>query len=132
MKRVVLDASALMIFLEDQRGAEKVEELITLAVAGKRQLLMSVVNWGEVYYSAWRMRGRQAALKVKADIAQLPVEVVNADFEVTQLAAELRAQHKLPYADAFGAALAKLRNATVVTSDADFSVVKGQIPLLFI
>ena len=54
MKRVVLDASALMTFFEDRPGAAKVEELIAQATEGKCELLISVVNWGEVYYSVWR------------------------------------------------------------------------------
>ena len=52
MKRVVLDASALMTFLEYRPGADRVEDLIRLGIEGKRQLLMSAVNWGEVYYSS--------------------------------------------------------------------------------
>jgi PIN domain nuclease of toxin-antitoxin system len=51
MKRIVLDASAVMTFFENRPGADKVEDLIHLGVAAKRQLLMTVVNWGEVYYS---------------------------------------------------------------------------------
>ena len=105
MKRIVLDASALMIFFENRPGVEKVEELIRLAVEGKRQLLMSVVNWGEVYYSTWRTKGPGVARKVIEDIAQLPLEIVDADLELTRTAAELRAGHKLPYVDSFAAAL---------------------------
>ena len=132
MKRVVLDASALMAFFEDRTGAEKVEELIGQAVSGKKELLMSVVNWGEVYYSVWRTRGREAAHKVLAEIAQLPIEVVDADIELTKLAAEFRAQHKLPYADCFAAALATLMKAAVATSDADFSTIKDEVSLFML
>ena len=130
MKRVVLDASALMTFFEDRPGADKVEDLISRAAERKCELLMSVVNWGEVYYSVWRANGADAAMKVLAEIAQLPIEVLPADFEVTKLAAELRAQHKLPYADCFAAALAKLRKGAVATSDSDFARVKESIPLI--
>ena len=129
MKRVVLDASAVMAFFEDRPGAEKVEELIGLAVAGKRELLMSVVNWGEVYYATWHERGRDAAQKTLAEIAQLPVEIVDADFELTKLAAEFRAEHKLPYADCFAAALAKQRRSTLVATDQDFRSVGREISL---
>ena len=132
MKRVVLDASAVMAFFEDRGGAEKVEELIGLAVSGKRELLMSVVNWGEVYYATWRERGRDAAHKTLAEIAHLPIDIVDADFALTKLAAEFRAQRKLPYADCFGAALAKLRRATLAASDRDFELVAREIDLEFL
>src|SRR5438445_13010974 len=101
MNRIVLDASALLTFFEDRPGAEKVQDLIRLGVEGKRQLLMSVVNWGEVYYSTWRAKGPGVARKVLEDIAQLPLEIVDADLELTRSDAELRAEHRLRYCDGF-------------------------------
>jgi predicted nucleic acid-binding protein len=132
VKRVVLDASALMTFFEDRPGAGKVEELIGHAVEGKTELLMSVVNWGEVYYSVWRARGCEAAQKIMAEIAQLPIEVEDADGELTKQAAELKAQHNLPYADCFAAALARLSKASLATSDRDFVRLKEKLSLVWI
>ena len=131
MKRIVLDASALMTFFENRPGAEKVEELIQLAVDGKRELLMSVINWGEVYYSVWRAKGPGVALKVLSDIAQLPIELVAANYDLTRRAAEFKAQHKLPYADCFAAALAAQSKAPLLTSDRDFSHVEKQVSILW-
>ncbi len=120
MNRYVLDASALMTFFEDRPGGDRVEELLLRAGEVKRPLLMSVVNWGEVYYSVWRAHGERAAESKLQDIAQLPVVVVEADTELTKQAASLKAQHNLPYADCFAAALARARKAVLVTSDKDF------------
>ncbi len=131
MKRVVLDASAVMTFFENRPGADKVEELIHLGVAGKRQLLMSVVNWGEVYYSTWRAHGPGVARKIIEDIAQLPIEIVDATLDLTHAAAELRAKHKLPYVDCFAAALAAQRKASLATSDKDFAIVENKIDILW-
>jgi predicted nucleic acid-binding protein len=131
MKRIVLDASALITFFEDRPGAEKVEGLIRLGVEGKRELLMSVVNWGEVYYSTRRAKGPGVARKVLEDIAQLPLEIVDADLEVTRSAAELRAEHKLSYADCFAAALAAHRKASLATSDKDFAYVEKKLEILW-
>ena len=131
MKRIVLDASALMTFFEDRPGVDKVEDLIRLGVEGKRQLLMSVVNWGEVYYSTWRTKGPGVARKILEDIAQLPLEIVDADLELTRAAAELRAEHKLPYTDCFAAALAAARKASLATSDKDFASVEKKLDLLW-
>jgi predicted nucleic acid-binding protein len=131
MKRVVLDASAVMTFFENRPGADKVEELIHLGVAGKRQLLMSVVNWGEVYYSTWRAHGPGVARKIIEDIAQLPIEIADADPDLTRIAAELRADHKLPYTDCFAAALAAHRKASLATSDHDFATVEKKIDILW-
>jgi predicted nucleic acid-binding protein len=131
VKSIVLDASALMTFFEDRPGAGKVEDLIRLGVEGKRQLLMCVVNWGEVYYSTWRAKGPGVARKVIEDIAQLPLEIVDADLELTRSAAELRAEHKLPYTDCFAAALAVRRKAPLATSDKDFAHVERRIEILW-
>lgn len=90
MKRYVLDASALMTFFEDRAGAGKVEELLGKAAETKRPLAMSVVNWGEVYYSVWRARGEKAAEAKLQEIAQLPIEIVGVDLELGKLAARLK------------------------------------------
>jgi predicted nucleic acid-binding protein len=132
VKRIVLDASAVMTFFENRSGADKVEELITLAVAGKRELFMSVVNWGEVFYSVWRAHGQQAAAKVASEVGQLPIEVVNADLELTRVAASFRAEHKLPYADCFAVGLAQLKKAEVLTSDRDFLAVGHRVNIAMI
>ena len=111
MKTHVLDASALMTFFEDRSGAAVVEDLLGKATDARRPLLMSVVNWGEVCYSVWRSRGEAAAEKTMREIAQLPLEIVDAGFELTRLAAGLKAEHHLPYTDCFAAALALSRHA---------------------
>jgi len=130
--RIVLDASALMAFFEGRTGAEKLDEIIRLAIAGKRELLMSAVNWGEVYYSAWREHGEQAARKTLAEIAQLPIEIVDAGLQLTRSAAEIHAQHRLPYADSFAVALASMVGAAVATSDKDFKRVGDMVELIWI
>jgi predicted nucleic acid-binding protein len=132
MKRVVLDASALMTFFEDRPGADKVEDLIQLSMEGKRELLMSVVNWGEVYYSTWRAKGPGVARKVLEDLERLPLEIVDADLELTRAAAELRAEHKLPYTDCFAAALAAVQKASLATADKDFSSVERKMDIFWI
>lgn len=132
MKTYVLDASALMTFFENRPGADKVEELLAKAAEAKHPLLMSVVNWGEVYYSIWRARGEKTAAAKLQEVAQLPIEVIVADMELTRLAASLKAQHNLPYADCFGAAVAQSRRATLVTSDKDFERAGSAFKILWV
>jgi predicted nucleic acid-binding protein len=128
---VVLDASALMTFFEGRPGADRVEELLRRAGEGELELSMSVVNWGEVYYSRWRTKGREAGERAIAEIAQLPITIVDADVDLTKHAAELRAQTKLPYADCFAAALAMQRKATLATSDRDFCTVETELKIFW-
>ena len=130
MKRVVLDASALMTLFDDRPGIEKVESWIELAVAKEIELSMSVVNWGELYYSVWHEYSLSSADEVAEQIKELPIEIVDVNLEITKLAASLKAVTKLPYADCFAAALSMLRNASLATADADFDKVSDQIVLL--
>jgi predicted nucleic acid-binding protein len=132
MKAYVLDASALMTFFEDRPGADKVEELLAKAAEAKRPLAMSVVNWGEVYYSVWRARGEKAAAAKLQEIAQLPIQIVGVDMELAKLAARLKAEHNLPYADCFAAALAQARKATLVTSDKGFECVGPALKIVWV
>jgi predicted nucleic acid-binding protein len=121
-----------MTFFEDRPGAETVEELLAKAAETKRPLLMSVVNWGEVYYSVWRARGEAAANEKLREIAQLPIEIVDADSVLTRVAARFKAEQNLPYADCFAAALAQAKKATLVTSDKDFERVGTALKILWV
>ena len=132
MSGYVLDASALMGFLMGGAGSIDVRDLIDLAIQGKVQLLMSVVNWGEVYYSTWRYRGYEAAIRVSDEIARLPIEIEDANIEATRVAAEMKARYRLPYADCFAASLARRKGATVVTSDGDFKSVGKILTIRYI
>ena len=132
MKNYVLDSSALMTFFEDRPGADKVEELLAKAAEARHPLLMSVVNWGEVYYSVWRARGEKEAREKLKEIAQLPIEIVGVDMDLAKLAATLKAEHNLPYADCFAGALAQARKAGLVTSDKNFECVGTSLKILWV
>ena len=132
MKRYALDTSALIAFFQDEPGAAKVQELLTEARQAEHPLLLSVVNWGELYYVAWQRMGEAAAQQRVQEIARLPIELVDVDRETALLAATLKAQHKLPYADCFAAALAQQRKATLVTDDKDFQSVQRGVNVLWV
>ena len=92
---------------------------------------MSVVNWGEVYYSVWGARGEKAAKAKLQEIAQLPIEIVGVDMELGKLAASLKAERNLRNADCLTAALAQARKSTLVTSDKDFERVRTALKILW-
>ena len=132
MKSHVLDARALTTFFEDRGGARTVEDLLGKAAEARCPLLMSVVNWGEVYYSVWRTRGEGVANGKLREIAQLPIEIIDVDFELTRLAASLKAVHGLPYVDCFAAALAESRRAPLVTADKDFKRIESLLKIVWV
>ena len=134
MATKVLDSWALIAFFEDEPAAEQVEKLLAQAAAEKHKLLLSVVNWGEIYYNTMREVSEEAAEQQAQDIAALPIDIVGVsdDLELVREAAKLKATKKMAYADCFAAALAKLRNAEVVTGDPEFREVEKEIKIAWL
>jgi ribonuclease VapC len=131
-KTYVLDANAALDFVEDGPGAERVERVFQEARHGDTPLLISVVNWGEVFYHSWQERGEESARRILAGLARLPLELVPVDLPQALKAAELKARHKIPYVDCFAAALAVLQQAVLVTADRDFEKLGRHFPILWI
>ena len=130
-RRYVLDANALIGFFEDRQIiAARVERLLEEALRKDLPLLMSAVNWGEVFYTEWRYRGEAKAREADATLQEMPIAVVAADRERATRAGALKQKHNLGYADAFAAELAIERGAWLVTADPEFSRV-GQALSIF-
>ncbi len=125
----VLDSWALLAFFKGEAAAADVETLINQAAAEKVRLLLCVVNWGEVYYGIWRAGGKTAADDAATDLSRMPIELVDADLPLAKQAAIYKATHKMSYADAFAAALAKNQNAELVTGDAEFKPLEKEIKI---
>jgi ribonuclease VapC len=132
MATKVLDSWALIAFFEDEPAAERVERLLVKAEAGTHNLLLCVVNWGEIYYNTMRTVSQQAAEQKAKEIAGLTIELVGVEannLELVRQAAIYKATRRLSYADAFAAALAKIRNAELVTGDHEFRQIEDEIKI---
>lgn len=124
MRRYVLDANALIAFFEGRRGrAQKIRHLLSEAVRQDVPLLMSAVNWGEVFYIAWRLHGEAQALEAEVRLQEMPIAIISVDRERASRAGALKQKHSLGYADAFAAELAIERGAWLVTADPEFAKV---------
>ena len=128
----VLDAHALMVFLEREPGFEKVKSLFAKALEGDNDLLMTSVNFGEVYYIILRECGQVRAQEIERLTQTIPIQIVDVDVQLAKEVARFKAQKKDSYADCFAAALAKLRKAELVTGDVDFKQLEGEIKILWI
>jgi predicted nucleic acid-binding protein len=133
MSRVhVLDANAILDFFESGAGSDRVQQLMNTALREGNPLLMSVVNWGEIFYVLWQRRGEESARKTMARVSRLPIQTVPVDIEQVSKAAAIKALHKIPYVDCIAAALAELSQAILVTSDRDFEKLGRRIPILWL
>jgi uncharacterized protein len=130
MATMVLDAHALMVLFNDEPGADEVEKILRKAESGNPRLLMSVINWGEIYYSIMRGASQELADSKSHEIAGMRIDLTPVDardLELIRQAAVFKATKKMSYADCFAAALAKINNAELITGDPDFRAVEDDL-----
>ncbi len=120
MKVHVLDANALYRYLTGGPGAEVVSRLFRDARDAEQPLRMSVVNWGEVYYTIARSTGFLETAKIMERVKMLPLAILDAEELTTTKAAKLKAGHGLPYADCFAAATVGAGDILVTSDAKDF------------
>lgn len=120
MKQLVLDSYALLAYFEDEPGAENVQQFLEQAEEGRLGLLMSVVNWGEVYYSLRRTKGVSKAEDSLLIIEQFPIELIEVNREFMYKVAQLKGDHSIALGDCFAAALAIKHRCPVMTGDKEF------------
>ncbi len=126
-KAFVLDSWSVIAYLEDEPAGEAVAELIADAHDTETPIYMSAVNLGEVWYLIARATSEAEADRAVQELAQLGIQSVDADWELTRSAATFKSKHRLSYSDCFAAALARLRKGTLVTGDRDFQHVEGEV-----
>jgi len=125
----VLDSWALLAHFEGEKAGERVRELLKEAAEDQKKLLISVINWGEVLYTIESRYGKGKRDETEHLMNQMHLEVVDVDKELTREAAHIKAEAKLSYADSFAAALAKNRNAVLITGDKDFKSIEDKIKI---
>jgi predicted nucleic acid-binding protein len=126
----VLDTSAWLTLIEDEAGADTVHEILEKLMIGETVVLVSFMSFMEVYYISRQERDQKEA-QARVDLmAALPVLRVDSTATLGVVAAELKASHSLSVADAWIAALAKERNATLVHKDPEFEQVETMIKVL--
>ncbi len=124
-KDYILDSFALFAYLEDEPGSNRVKELLEIAHGDDCRLFMCVVNLGEVLYIVEREKSLSHAQRLVARINDLPVEIIDVDRPLTMFAAHLKARFPVAYADCFAAALAQMKDATLVTGDPEFRKIEA-------
>lgn len=128
----VFDSYALIAFFQNEPGADGIREILLEAEGKGRKVLLSVVNWGEIYYIIKRRNGESQAEQTMNDISRMAIDIIPADMEITKLAAHFKANHPMSYADCFAAALTKIKKAELVTGDKEFKSVEKEISISWI
>ena len=116
----VLDACALLRFIQDESGADVVEGYLREAEGGRVRLLLHIIHLGEVVYRVAKTHGAEQAERVRTEIGWLPVSVVGFQEPLFWKAVELKGSDRMSYADSFAAALAIDCGEALPTSDPEF------------
>jgi PIN domain nuclease of toxin-antitoxin system len=121
---VVLDAWAVLAFLNDEPAAGRVEEAL---LAGDARI--SWINLGEAYYDAIRERGEERARDALGRVrtilrAELP------DQDLVLAAARLKARGGISYADCFAVATAQRHGLPLLTGDPEIIALADEVDVV--
>lgn len=117
-ERFLLDTSALMALIEDEAGADRVEQIISQGYA--------ILPWPvllEVYYITRQEHGQAEADRRYALASKLKAQVLwGMDEPILLTAGRLKAEHRVSFADALIAAFALRAGAILVHKDPEYDV----------
>lgn len=128
-KQKLLDSHAALVYLKQEKGYEKVKNVLAAAEKSKSRLLMSEINIGEVGYILLRA-GLTADLNdFLSQFLSLPIQPAPVDLDLVIEAAKIKARHPLSYADAFAVATALRHDAAIMTGDPEFRSVQDLVSI---
>ena len=89
-------------------------------------MFVCIVNWAEVIYHTLRVGGDKGAQLAEDAMRALPIQLVEANKDLTLQAARLKASHKMSRADYFAA---MKRKCDLVTGDKEFKQVEDKLKI---
>ena len=128
----VLDAFAMLAYLQKETGYERVRELLAAGQNGTT-VIMNALNIGEVYYILARERSAQEAdFFIDMIVPAVNIKVELNDLQDVIAAARTKAAFPISYADAFACATAQKYAAALVTGDPDFKHLEKLIDIVWL
>lgn len=127
---VVVDASAILAYVDDEEGAETVEKCLLSARHGRMELFAGFVTLTELRYITMREKDEASADCLVGLVKSWPMKWIHSDEELCLLAGRFKAEHRISLADAFVAATAFRLSAVVLHKDPEFESLEGKIKLL--
>jgi len=129
----VLDACALIALFDDERGADKVEDIIQKAKRKECIVYMNKLNLLEIYYGVYRDDGKIKAEATLIRALNLPLKVVDKlEDNIFKEAGRFKAKYIISLADSIALAEAKVRDAILVTADHhEFDVIDKDGEVMF-
>jgi len=119
-KRYVFDSYALIALTKHEADYQLVEKLLEQAKRNKLEGYINIVNLGEVFYIYLKSFNKDLAEKLITAASNLPLTIVDLDIPLLKIAASIKAQGGISYADSFVIATSLKYDAVVVTGDKEF------------
>ncbi len=127
-KTFVLDTSALMAFIEQEDGAERVRDILR-----KHSIILSWLSILEAVYISQRELGEEEAITRYALLKKLNAEIIwNADEALLLNAAKIKSANSLSLADSIIAAIALQNQATLLHKDPEYEQLHGIVEMEFL
>lgn len=130
MMAYLLDTSALLTLRDNEPGADRVADLLSLAQQGKIKCLGCFITLMEVLYRVWRDEGEVAGRLAYEQCLALPIVWQHESPTLLVRSAEVKAAHSLSLADAWIAACALEAGAILVHKDPEFQAIAVEQDLL--
>jgi len=127
MKRILLDAHAILRWTQKERGYQKVKSLLVACREQSALGYMNQINLGEVYYKTIRAIGLEEAQKFLENFLRLPLSIILPDSELIWKASEIKAEYAISYADCFAAATALRYETTILSGDREFKKIESLV-----
>lgn len=119
----VLDASAVIRYIDDEVGAVRVEQILKECAHGRGEACLSAVQWGEIAGNLRKRFGAEREAHLLHALLPSVGQIVPATGERAVHAAQLKVDRGLGYADAFALELAMdSPDHLLVTADYGFKV----------
>jgi predicted nucleic acid-binding protein len=129
----VLDASAVLRFIDHEAGSERMTEIFVAQAQGEAEVVISAVNWGEITLLLLKRHGSRAAAAAHLGLRDGEIEVIAASADRAERSAEIKYRYKIPYADAFGVELVgDSQDHILVTADFDMKPAESDYRVEFL
>lgn len=133
MAAYVLDSSAILRYIDNEPGADRVWEILALCIANRAEIHISAIQWGEVAGKLRERLGPASGTSVMTSLLPSEAEIVPATGQRAIRAATLRVDRNLAYADGFAMDLAlESDDRVLVTADYGFKAVDDLAKIEFL
>lgn len=119
--KVLLDTKPLIKLFAEEKGWEKVKEILSQIEAGELEAGISVITLTEIYYK-YLQEQRPDLAKTRTEQLKhaLYLKKLEINQDIAIKAGEFKGKYRVSIADAFIAASAFSEDATVISDDPDF------------